>query len=555
MIPRIRTDRRPGARGRPPEPLSVAGFEVQPPRRPRDVPDVRRDSRGGQARALVPGLAALLGLAGCAMAPQPLTPDETALRVDTDLTALAANQPRLDGPLTLHGAMARALAHNLEARVQAMEQALSLHQLELARLRLLPGLTGRYGIETRSNVQASISRSIPPRPSRPTPSTSNDRTRRSGNLTATWHVLDFGVSWFGAKQQSDRALIAHERRRKAVHEVVAEVRRAWWRAVAGERSLARVEPLMDRVRQALADSERLATRGMEAPVAALQYQRALLTAIDEIERQRRETRLAKIDLAALIGLAPGADYALALPAADPEPRPLTVDSDELAALALAHRPELREGQLSARIAADEVKRAMLRLLPGLQLSAGVHQDSNSFLVNGDWLALGAAVSANLTELFTGPAAIAAARAGRDLAQAQREALSMAVLSQLYIAVAAFEEARARHATAGRIAEIEQRIVAVLRSSGEVGVVDRLRTISGEIDALRALLARDLSLAEVEDSFGRIFLAVGADVLPHGQAATLDEVAAAIAATEAAWSRGEIAMVPWRSPEVPDDGES
>ena len=551
-MPRIRTDSRPGTRRRPPEPLSAAMSEARPPRRPRDV---RRDSRGGLARALVPGLAALLGLAGCAMAPQPLTSDETALRVDTDLAALAANQPRLHGPLTLHGAMARALAHNLEARVQAMEQALSLRQLELARLGLLPGLTGRYGIETRSNVQASISRSIPPRPFPPTPSTSNDRTRRSGNLTATWHVLDFGVSWFGAKQQSDRALIAHERRRKAVHEVVAEVRRAWWRAVAGERSLARVEPLMDRVRAALADSERLATRGMEAPVAALQYQRALLAAIDEIERQRRETRLAKIDLAALIGLAPGAGYALALPAADPEPRPLTVDSDELAALALAHRPELREGQLSARIAADEVKRAMLRLLPGLQLSAGVHQDSNSFLVNGDWLALGAAVSANLTELFTGPAAIAAARAGRDLAQAQREALSMAVLSQLYIAVAAFEEARARHATAGRIAEIEQRIVAVLRSSGEAGVVDRLRTIRGEIDALRALLARDLSLAEVEDSFGRIFLAVGADVLPSGQAATLDEVAAAIAATEAAWSRGEIAMAPWRGPEVPGDGES
>ena len=65
---------------------------------------------------------------------------------------------------------------------------------------------------------------------------------------------------------------------------------------------------------------------------------------------------------------------------------------------------------------------------------GAHVDSNSFLVNNDWLSLGAAVSVNLTELFTGPAAIDAAQAGRDLAASRREALSMAVLAQLYVAL-------------------------------------------------------------------------------------------------------------------------
>ena len=65
------------------------------------------------------------------------------------------------------------------------------------------------------------------------------------------------------------------------------------------------------------------------------------------------------------------------------------------------------------------------------------------------------------------------------------------------------------------------------------------------DVLQALLARDLAHAEVEDGFGRIFLAVGADILPAGPAQpTLEDVAAAIAATEAAWSRGEIALQSW-----------
>ena len=129
---------------------------------------------------------------------------------------------------------------------------------------------------------------------------------------------------------------------------------------------------------------------------------------------------------------------------------------------------------------------MLRLLPGLELRAGTRVDSNSYLVNNDWLSLGAAVSVNLTELFTGPAAIDAEQAGRDLAAARREALSMAVLAQLYVALAGFEEARARHATVDRIAEIEHRIVEALRSSGRLGAVDRLQTLRGEIDVLLAV---------------------------------------------------------------------
>ena len=473
------------------------------------------------------------------MQPRPLTPEETTFRVETDLARLADNQPPLDGPLTLHGAMARALAHNLDARVRIMEQSLSMRQVELARLGLLPALTGRYGVDMRNNVQGSSSRSVESGRESLSASTSSDRSRRSGSLGPTWQMLDFGVSYYGAKQQSDRALIAHERRRKAVHGVLAEVRRAWWRAVAGERALARLAPLMDRVRAALADSERIAARQVQSAVEALRWQRALLEAVDELERQRREIRITKIELAVLVGLAPGADYALAVPASMHEPGPLALDADELAALALAHRPELREGHLDERIAASEVTKAMLRLLPGLELRASANTDSNTFLVNSDWLSLGAAVSVNLTEIFTRPAA-------------RREALSIAVLAQLHVALASFEEARARHATADRIAAIERRIFEVLRSRGRRGAADRLQTVRAQIDAQRALLTRDLGRAEVENSFGRIFLAVGADIAP-GRAATLADVAAAIAATEEAWQRGAIFMQPWGATQAPAGG--
>ena len=91
----------------------------------------------------------------------------------------------------------------------------------------------------------------------------------------------------------------------------------------------------------------------------------------------------------------------------------------------------------------------------------------------------------------------------------------------------------------------------LRSGGRHGAVDRLKTLRGEVDALLALLARDLSFAEVEASFGQIFLAVGADIVSVGHAdPTLKDVTAMVAATEEAWSRGEISMRAWPGADVP-----
>ena len=515
--------------------------------------------------SLVPALAvaaALAMLAGCSVRPTPLTGEDDARRAAEDLATLAASRPAPVEPLTLHGAMAYALLYNLDGRVQAMEQALALGVLEASRRSLLPRLSVDYGGSTRSNVRASSSLSLecpvpivpcPDQDPSSRPSTSTDRTTHTGNLTAVWHALDFGVSYHAARQQADRALIAHERRRKARQTTMAQVRAAWWRAVAAERALRRVGPLMDRVNAALADSARIAELRVRAPLDALRYQRALLQVLERLETQRREGRRTKLELAELLGLGPplgdGRDraaYRLALPGgALPAPRRLRLDVEALETRALRHRPELREAQLDERIAAAEVKKALLRVLPGIELTAGVHGDSNSFLVNNDWASAGARISLNLTHLFTAPQAMAAARAGEVLERARREALAMAVLTQLHVAIAGFEEAQALYATAVRIAQTQDAIVNQLQSGTRLRVMEELETVLAELEALQMGLRRDLAYAEIEDGFGRVFAAAGADIATGGASAqTLEALTAAIAATERAWMRGETWLLPY-----------
>ena len=509
--------------------------------------DRTRRGRGKTVFGMLAASAAMLAaLSACAVRPVPLSEEETAFRIEADRARLEANRPEFHGPLTLHRAMAHALLHNLDARVRAMEHELALGQMRLSRFALLPRLSAGYGITSRSNAQASSNRSLLTGRESLSASTSVDDTRRTASLTAVWHALDFGVSYFSAKQQSDRALIAHEHRRKAVQSVIQDVRRAWWRAVAAERARARFDPLIERVRAALVDSARIAELQVDSPLEALHHQRSLLEALHALEAEHRAGELARFELAERIGIAPGTSFRIAVPPElSPEPRSLAVSITELETRALAYRPELREEQLAERIAAGEVKKALLRMLPGLELDAGVHADSNSFLVNHRWASLAARVSVNLSDIFSAPAALGAARSERALARARREALAMAVLTQLHVAVAEFESARARYVTASQIAKTQARITQVLRSSRRLGLADELRVIRSELDSLQARIGQDLAYAKVEESFGRIFAVAGADIMPDAAGTlTLESVAEAISAAEAAWMRGEVAMRPY-----------
>lgn len=148
-----------------------------------------------------------------------------------------------------------------------------------------------------------------------------------------------------------------------------------------------------------------------------------------MEEQRRALSLAKTELAALVNLPLNTHFALA--PEDGYVVPLfKADFAKLEQQALASRPELLEQDYQVRISAAETRKAMLRLLPGLEFSVGGHYDSNSFLVNQSWADYGVKVTWNLFNVLGAPAAIKVAEAGEDVAVARRQAMSMAVLAQV-----------------------------------------------------------------------------------------------------------------------------
>ncbi|MBA1322728.1 TolC family protein [Pseudomonas plecoglossicida] len=480
-----------------------------------------------------------LAVTGCAVKTQPIEPGVSEQRAKSDLASMFKNQEALQGPLTLHEAMARAVKYNLEARLKIMEEALAQRQVDLATFDMLPRMAMSAGYAGRSNVSASSSQSILTNTQSLEPSTSQDRDRDVADLTMVWNVLDFGVSYVNAKQQGDQRLIVQERRRKVVQTIIQDVRSAYWRAVAAERLLAQIDALMARVDQAKANSQQLGEQRLGDQIATLNYQRALIEATRQLEEQRRALSLAKTELGALINLAPGTKLTLAA-SNDYSVPELKVDLATLEQQALASRPELREQDYQSRISAAEVRKAMLRMLPGLEFSAGGHYDSNSFLSNQSWADYGVKVTWNLFNVISAPAAINVAKAGEQVVEARRQAMSMAVLAQLYVANANFNEARRQFTTSQQLVSLDGQIVEQLRNRHQAQGIGELELIQGELNALQADLRRDLAYAELRNSYGQVFASAGLDPLPTKlRSDSLTDIAQALSSNESRWQQGDI----------------
>lgn len=468
-------------------------------------------------------------LAGCAISPEPITTAEQQVLAQADRSAMFADQEPVERPISLEEAIARALKYNLEHRAALVEEVLRNRQFDLGRWDLLPQLTADAGLVTRSNELASSSESVVTGTQSLEPSTSQDKTRGTAKLGLSWSILDFGASYYQAKQQADRALIAGQRRRQVVNALVQQVRDAWWRAATARRMRDQAQPILAETRGALADAHEIERQRLRPPLETLRYQRALIEIRGELEGIDGDLALAKAELAELMNLAPRMSFEVEVPPVEDAPPAWRMPLGEMEEFALAHRPELREAAYQSRITRHQAREALLRLLPGLELNSSFNYDSNDFLVNQTWLAAGVQVSSNLLNVLRAPATLETNRARTELARAQRLAMSMAVITQVHIALRQYQRTREHLERANELSDIEGRIRDHVVRAAAGDASSTLERIHSSAAAVVARLERDRAYAEVRHARARLYASIGVDPLPktvesYGLNALIDTLA-------------------------------
>lgn len=466
------------------------------------------------APQFIAGLSGIVLLTGCAIMPEPITQTEQQASLNADKQVIFAKQEPILAPITVYEAMARALKYNLNHRVKMMEHAVADGQSDLAKYNLLPDLIASAGYRGRDNFNASSSKSTATGRQSLETSTSQDRSRKVYDFTFSWNVLDFGVSYFQAKQDANRVLVAEESRRKTAQLLMQDVRTAFWRMAGTQQLEGEIDKILGSARQALKDAQGIESERLAAPLSILQYEKDLLEIIRKLEELSETLRLAKTELASLLGVSPSQKFELKLPENNALQAPgLSLAIENMEEMALQLRPELREEIYNNRITTEETHKAMLRLLPGIEFKTGYNHDSNSYLLNNNWLELSGIISQNLMELISAPARFDQIDAQEKLGDTRRLSVYMAVLTQVHLSYQQFLVADQQYKRTQELDTINQKISKHITNDAENDAKTELERIRATTNALMSRLQLLEAYAGIQSSLGRVYVSLGLDPLP------------------------------------------
>ncbi len=477
---------------------------------------------------LLNSLLLLILSTGCAISPVPFTPEELNQKAKDDLHEIFAQQEPLNQEISLYDAMTRAIKYNLNHKVKLMENAMAKGALVQAQKDLLPQLVTSAGYNTRNNYNASFSKNLTTGTTTTTAdlSISEEKHNFTSDLIFVWNILDFGVGYQQAKQQADQVLIAEEQRRKAAQNIAQEIRYAFWRAVSAEKIIPKMDRLVKEVEFALQRSRQMEKAQADKPLKVLDYQQELLETVQQLWNMRRNLALAKTELANLMNVKPGIKFTLKTA----KERSLEYPDFSLELLekyALMQRPELRTEAYQERIGSHEIKKAMLRMLPGIELSTGANYESNSYLYNNSWMHAGLSLSWNAFNLLSSKTAISNATLQRDLAKQRHMAASMMVLSQVNISKQQFHLSLKEYQIVAQLDEVHQRKLWHTDAAKKTKTGNELEEIRNKVNALSAEMQLGITFSELQGAIGNIYNSIGYDPLPKTISSNADRGLASI----------------------------
>lgn len=487
-------------------------------------------------------LAGALVLAGCATVdPVPLEKDAVKTQAKADREVAQRGVEPLAGPIGIEEAIARGLKYNLDRRVKMMEEAIAFNQLDVSKYDMLPKLVASAGYHTRNEYLTSQSiDSVTGAPSLANPSISSDKSHSYGDLGLTWNLLDFGLSYSNAKQNADRALIAVERRRKAMHNLIQDVRTAFWRTASAQKLHEKVKVAIDIAEGALNDARKAEDERLRSPLDSLRYQRQLLENLRLLEAIDQELSTARVELASLINVPLAADLRVAEPTETLSRRVLELPTEVLEDVAIGQNADLREQFYNTRIVSEETRKAILRLFPSLSFTVNAKTDNDRFLVHNSWNEAGVQLSFSLLNILSAPTQMRLAEAGVALADQRRVATQMAILAQMHIARLQYANALQQYQRSDTIWKVDDRISQHVTNREQAETQGKLEMVANNTTTILSELRRYQALAGAHAAASRLQATLGMEPeIPGVQDLSLKELQGVVAAAIKQWDEGNL----------------
>ncbi len=121
---------------------------------------------------------------------------------------------------------------------------------------------------------------------------------------------------------------------------------------------------------------------------------------------------------------------------------------------------------------------------------------------------------NLFSILQAPTQIKVGKVQQEVAALRRQAVSMAVVTQVNLAVRNFARSAGVFQRATEIADVERRLSELGAQQAQAQAVADLDRIRGRAESIVAELERDRAYAALQNALAAVFVSLGADLLPE-----------------------------------------
>ena len=248
-------------------------------------------------------------------------------------------------------------------------------------------------------------------------------------LTLSWNLYDGGQSWIGLHQSKKAREVATLGLELSRQNVIARTAKAYVGALLAEENRRVVQQALETARAHAQVVENRYNSGLAVKSDLLRARVRIADLEQQLFDAESQVLVAQAMLKASMGRADDAVFTLATPFQ--KCIPTTDDLNWWIAKALEQRPDLRQLDLQADTARQEIRRARSGHMPRLALQGSYEINSEDFSDTADNYAIGAVLSLNLYsgQRISAQAAAAKAMAAKTDAMRQGAALQVRVAVQ------------------------------------------------------------------------------------------------------------------------------
>ena len=413
---------------------------------------------------------------------------------------------QLAGPMALEKMMKIAKEHNLEYLIKELEAQQGDHELAAAKLAALP----RAKIDVNTNYdttegfafnknQATGTRSA-------TAATSVTKFTGTSNVALQWSILDYGISYYRAKQKLFARAIVDERQRRALHKLAMNLVQDYMRVAVAQAGLSLANIALDDLQDASRRMEELSKANEIDKYNALQYKSKQIALENAKETLKAEADAAMLRLAQTMGVPPGMTFDIQMPDFSDSMMPSVFDVDTLVEEALRRRPELFESDLQEKITREEVQAIALQRWPNLAGIVGLNFNSNKFLYANSWANVGSALSWDLLSIPRLNAEKDAKEKRAEVQVKERQLLALGIMAEVHLANADYLLKGERYQRMKDELKLHRALLSLARHRAKAGKLSNVDLIAHEASAIEKSIQLARAYADWVEALQKIYYA-------------------------------------------------